>query len=231
MAVFILTLGEMRAEVYARLGEVSGNSRWDDTIIDRWLNLGQTEVVRKTRCLEEDYTVIVPAYTSAGDEVLAFQNNLFMDGIHAIWWVDSDDNMARLRWRIAKFDSIKNTDTGTPSSAFSIGNNIHLMPLPVAAGTVRIIGERMPNALTADSDVSLLPPSWRDLPVMYAVLRATTEDHEFVSRQLVEQEYREGLRDLKKATNLRRARMRQPRFVIGGRRRSNRGQSIDGHSF
>ncbi len=43
MAVHILTLAEMRAEVYARLGETSGNARWSPAIIDRWLNLGQTE--------------------------------------------------------------------------------------------------------------------------------------------------------------------------------------------
>jgi hypothetical protein len=206
----------MLSEFGRRVGEpVASNSRWDDTTRTQWLNLGQTEVVEYTRCLEEDWTTSVPAWVSEGDEIIALPNNCYPDGIIQIWWIDSAGCMTRLSEMHAKFDTIKNTETGTPTKFFKVGDNIHLMPLPDAGGTVRIIGERMPDELSASTDQSLIPAPFRDLPVMYAVIQAWTDDGELAKADREERQYWTKMKRLRAVTQARRSKTRQPRFSFG----------------
>jgi hypothetical protein len=219
MAVHLITLNDMLDEFARRVGNPRGNTRWDEATTQvQWFNLGQTEVCEETRCLEEDWTSSVAAWSSSGDEILTLPNNCYSDGIIAVWWIDSSNDMTRLKEKHAKLDSIKNTDTGTPTSFFKVGDNIHLMPLPGAAGTVRIHGERMPDELlysAKDTAQSLIPAPFRDLPVMYALIQAWTEDGEFDKAMLEERRYRQKIGRLRKMVQARRTKTRQPRFSFG----------------
>jgi hypothetical protein len=190
MAVHLITLDDMLDEFGRRVGEpVITDTRWEEPVRTQWLNLGQSEVCEYTRCLEEDWTSSVGIWASSGNEVVTLPNNCYPDGIIAIWWVDSSDNMTRLTVKHQKFENIKNTDTGTPSKIFQVGDNLHLMPLPDAAGTVRIHGERMPDELSDGTDQSLIPAPYRDLPVMYAVIQAWKDDGELSKADREERAY------------------------------------------
>ena len=219
MAVHLITLDDMLDEFSRRVGNPRGNTRWDEsTTQTQWINLGQTEVVEETRCLEEDWTTSVAAWSSSGDEIVTLPNNCYPDGIAAIWWVASSSNLTRLTEIHAKFDNIKNTDTGTPTKFFKVGDNIHLMPLPIAAGTVRIHGEKMPDELSysdRSTDQSLIPAPFRDLPVMYALIQAWTEDSEFDKAMFEERRYWQKIKRLRKMVQARRSKTRQPRFGWG----------------
>jgi len=219
MAVHLITLDDMLDEFAHRVGNPRGNTRWDEsTTQTQWINLGQTEVCEETRCLEEDWTSSVAAWSASGDEIVTLPNNCYSDGIVAIWWVDSNGNMTRLNEIHTKFDNITNTDTGTPAKYYKVGDNIHLMPLPSEAGTVQIHGERMPDELTyanRTTDQSLIPAPFRDLPVMYAMIQAWTDDAEFNKAALEERRYLQKIRRLKTMAQARRSKGRQPRFGFG----------------
>lgn len=219
MAVHLLTLDEMLDEFAHRIGNSRGNTRWDESSTQtQWINLGQNEVCEETRCLEEDWTSSVTSWISSGDEVVTLPNSCYSDGIMQIWWVSSSDDMTRLSEIHAKFDNIKNTSTGTPTKFFKVGDNIHLMPLPSADGTVRIHGERMPDELlyaNRGTDQSLIPSPFRDLPVMYALIQAWTEDSEFDKAVLEERRYWQKIKRLRKMVQARRTKTRQPRFSFG----------------
>lgn len=155
------------------------NTRWERDARVRLINIGQLNVVEETRCLEEVWTSSVSAWVNAGDEIVTLPNNCFDDGMLNIYWVDSDSVYHELDEEHPRFDTIQNADTGTPNKFFRIGRNVHLKPLPNATGTVYIVGQKMPDELTNDSDISLIPAAYRHIAPLEAVQMAFMEDNEF----------------------------------------------------
>ena len=213
MAVILLTRSDLEDAFYRMVGESSGNSRWDSDDAVHWLQEGQLDIVNATRCLEETWSSTVTAYSSSGDEVLALPNNLFDDGILQIYWVDSSSDYHELSETHPRFATIQNDDTGTPSEFFRVGSNINLKPKPDAAGTVVIVGHKMPDSLTATSSQSLIPAQFRKLIAQYAAWMAFSEDAEHEKAFSMMREYEQGIKELKKWAKKRRSK-RTSRMVM-----------------
>jgi len=214
MTVELLTLGDMRAGFGREVGEKDpSNSRWDNDDRDAWINEGQLDFVRRTRILEAKWTSAVTAYSSDGDEVISIPSNCFSDGIITIYWLDSDDVYHPLSEYHPFERTIDNSETGTPSEFFRIGDNLHLKPKPDADGTVVIVGHRKPDKLVAFTDQSLIPANYRHGPVLYAVRKAHREDDEYTKYALVDAEYKELIAEAKRMVQRRRS-VRQPRMKL-----------------
>ncbi|RJO62359.1 MAG: hypothetical protein C4542_04385 [Dehalococcoidia bacterium] len=222
MTVELLTFEDMQEAFYREVGEESGNSRWKDpTIRKAWINEGQLDVVTKTRCLEEKWTTDVGVYTDEDDEIVTLPDEAYEDGIISIWWIDSNSSYTELTEFNPAFKSIQNdtSSPGTPSQYYRVGRNIYLMPVPVAAGTVCIIGARKPDELVNLSDQSLIEAAFRHLPVKYAVVKAHLEDDEYQKYSLTKAEYLQGILELRAIVKRRRGkvarRMNFPRRLLG----------------
>lgn len=181
MTVELLTFDDMKESFFDRIGEESDNSRWQNETVERWINEGQLDVVTKTRCLEERWTTSVGAWADEDDEIVTFPPEFYDDGLINVWWVDSDGTYHPLHEVDPAFETIENDsdNTNTPKEYIRIGRNIHLRPVPNAAGTVCIVGHRKPDKLTIPTHQSLIEAAYRHLPVIYAACQAFLEDEEY----------------------------------------------------
>ena len=214
MAVFDDTVGDMIQSFGYFVGEPSiNNTRWPRAARLRFLNLSQLDAVTETRCLEETFTYTVTAFVSDGDEVITFPNNMYDDGILEIYWVTSGGDYNPLGEFHPRFQTIQNDDTGQPARFFRIGTNLHLMPKQDASGSVIIIGQKMPNELVNDTDVSLIPAPYRHLCTLGAVKKAFREDDEYGKADRTEGEYLDLRKSLKKYAKGMRSK-RTPRIVL-----------------
>lgn len=214
MAVFADTVTDMITDFGYMVGEPDiNNSRWGRAARLRFLNLAQLNAVNKTRCLEEEWSSTVTAFSSAGDEIFALPPNLYDDGIIEIYWKDSSGDYHPLSEFHPRFKNIQNDDTGTPSQFFRIGGNIHLMPKQDAAGTIIIIGQKMPDELVNNNDTSLIPESYRHVCPLGATKMAFREDDEYGKSDRTDMEFRDVMRDLRKYANKMRS-VRTPRMRL-----------------
>jgi len=179
MAVFAQTASDILKYFGDLVGEPdASNSRWLLPARKRILNFAQLQIVNETRCIEERWTTIKAIWAAEGDEIVAIPADFYEDSVMNVWWIDASGNMTELKELHPRFDNIQNDDTGTPSAFWQEGLNIYLMPKQSAAGTVRILGKRLPDELDDLTDQSLIPAAYRHLIAERGAYIALLEDGE-----------------------------------------------------
>ena len=210
MAVELLTFGEMVTEFGYEVGELDlNNTRWVEVVRKAWINAGQLDFVQKTRCLEKTFTSTVAADTTD----VELDQRIFADGMYYLSWVDSDDDETRLDEYHPAIESGAIDEGAAPSRFYRVGNTFYFDPYPNVAGSLKTVGQRKPDELSATTDQSLIPATWRRAPVLFAVAKAHREDGETNSYMMTMGEYNEQVKDCKRVMKMRR-KQRKPGWRI-----------------
>jgi len=179
MAVFAQTASDILKYFGDLVGEPdSSNSRWPLATRKRILNYEQLQIVNETKCIEERWETAKAIWAADGDERVAIPTDFYEDSIINAWWINASGKLTELEELHPRFDNIQNDSTGTPSAFWQEGLNIYLMPKQSAAGTVRILGKRLPDELDDLTDQSLIPAGYRHLIAERGAYIALLEDGE-----------------------------------------------------
>jgi hypothetical protein len=187
MTAYLETLGDMLDSFtnYV-LEQESADSKWSRAARIRMLNESQLQIVEATRCIEERWDTALGIWAEDDDEIVTLSNEMFQDGLIAVKWLDSSSVYNPVTEDLVS-DAIQNDSTGTPSKFFRIDTNLYLKPKQSAAGTVVIIGERLPDKLVNAADQSLIPAAYRHTVPLHAAITALWQDEQFGKADRLEQ--------------------------------------------
>jgi hypothetical protein len=193
------------------------DSKWLLDTRKRMINESQLAIVEETRCVEARWDTSKGVWAASGNEIVTLSNEMFPDGLISVTWYGTASAAYTVLQEdlVTDSDGIENTDTGTPSEFFRIQNNLYLRPLQDAAGTVIIIGHRLPDELVELTDQSLIPAAYRNIVPIHAAIRALRQDEQFrKARSLFEEEYLPLYRRLKRMGKTKHQRTRSATFVL-----------------
>jgi hypothetical protein len=222
------TLAELQTEVAEEIGSIDATA--DATKINRFLNRGVRDILRKTRCYVTSQT-ITPGATA--DYALAAT---VLD--ISVLYATASGNEYRLE-RVSPAEIVDMRLNGTASSparyyALAGFNTVMWYPTPAAADTFTMYYTPAPTAMSsgshdpATSTYGNIPEDYHHLIARYAMrfLGSFDDDTSSAQGSRYWEEYKEGLREMRAELN-RKGGNRLPRSRVGSPRRMHRDESKD----
>lgn len=145
-----MTLAEIRAAVKSNLRDAaaSSQSRWPNSEIDRYINMGLLDIARSA-----DRRKLISQNVAGGAETVAMPNDCLV--LEGLAW---EQNGVRYALQPASGDLPgSNGVTGLPTVYWILGDYVYLRPVPNANGTLWFVYRPRPPALVNDSDTPSLP--------------------------------------------------------------------------
>jgi hypothetical protein len=214
MTAYLETFQDMRDSFADYVGEAEAtDSKWSNDTRVRMLNESQLKIVTLTKCLEERWDTSKGIWAAAGDEIVTLSNEMYPDGLIAVWWLDSSSVYHKLTEDLVG-DAIQNSDTGTPTKFFRINNNLYLKPKQDAAGTAVIVGERLPDELVNPTDQSLIAAAHRHTVPLDAAIRALVNDEQFQKAGFLKADFNDRFKALQIMATGRHRKTRQPSMKL-----------------
>ena len=141
-----MNLSDLREAARRRLDDLAEPYGWVDDDLDAWINEAIREAALRGRLNRGAVTVSVVAGTAS------YALSATVDYVHTAKM--AANNLALARTRRDELDACAgnwSTATGTPTSFFIENRTLTLYPIPSASGTLNLVVDLIPSALTSDS--------------------------------------------------------------------------------
>lgn len=189
-------LGTMRSQVSIILG-LDNTVGGDQTLVDEWINRGIRDVVRRSQCFLDSYSIALVA----GDFHAKFPATIY--AIKTIHNTSASQNYRMTPLTLAEIEDLRyQQDSSTaPARHYAISNDfLALWPTPGTGETIKGIYVPSPTTLSASGETpSEIPTDFHDLPELYAQARAAEYINHLPSNNgvLYRGYYEQRLRELK----------------------------------
>lgn len=177
------TLAELRAMLRARLNEASAVA-WSNSDLDMWLNEGARETVRRTLCIEDEFTFPAVAGTQSytppnlADCIMVNRVQYNRSGSTEVFPVEYADfnNLDQVWWTA----QVQTQATPEFFTMWGMYPNLKIVvyPTPPDDGTFHVYYWRLCQLMIDDDDYLELPMGWHDLAVDYAFYLALLRDRD-----------------------------------------------------
>jgi hypothetical protein len=177
-----VTLLTMRTDVRAHLDEATA-SFWTDAQINSFINDALRDIARRTETLQTITTVAVSAGTR--NYTLNFSPNIIR--VHRVEFDPGPGSgpiyplEARQFYELDHIWGVNQTQTRAYPDYWALFGfppslQIYLYPVPSQAGNLNVWYYRLPNVVSADTDVLDIPEGWWDLVTLFAEYQALRKD-------------------------------------------------------
>lgn len=161
-SAYALTLGTIRDEVRYLINDFDADTtarHYTDAILNERINIAATDIVDKTNCLADRYTITAD---STSNEYALSSSSVTLK-ISRIWFQIDVASAAFKVLELTDFDTISKSDVefenkaaGFPSKAVVYQNKLYLYPKVSSVyddKKIRIDIIRRPNTMSSDSDI------------------------------------------------------------------------------
>ena len=198
-----MTLLELRTE----FDSLAPDSPVSDTVQTTWANLGQIDIVRRTKCLPTSGSIDIVGSTANYDLTTNFTDYLEIDYDGGVQFYDGTDyttlKKVNQAWLDRNVIDWRNSDEDDPRAYYFENKYIYLYPTPGASYTGGLLVHyiQKPTDMSADSSepfdsrVDLEP--YHELILNYMLYRAKRGIGEFLQAREYYQEYLRGVERMK----------------------------------
>lgn len=169
-----------------------------DTLMTRWANSAQRDIVRRTDCL-----LVTNTLSFAAGDVTKAAPATFLKFSHAGWYENNTVGNAFRTLMYTPYNDLVRR-VGFPNAGMSRGAPTHiyikgasatvgLWPLPDKTYDIYLESTKIPTALSGGSDTPEIPVVYHELIVLYMLKRAAHLDDDVTRYQSYELEYQEAL--------------------------------------
>lgn len=149
------------------------------------INMGQSEVARKTKCLDSVYTT----NTVDGTQTYGLTSEMAVFSITKVTWDGAE--MSPL------LEPAHTTESGSPYGYYMLEGTLGLKPAPNQAKVLKVFSIEVPPDMTTDSQLSPLPAEYHHLMKDYALWKAFLAFHKPQEAEFKRRDFLEGVGELK----------------------------------
>lgn len=221
-------LSDYRKRVEIELGLDASDAGEDQTEIDRFVNDGQEELLKRTKCQQRTSTMSL----SSGVDEYTFDTATFLELLH-VKTQGTGDSRNLIQVSMDEMLEIRTASaaTGGPVQNYSFAgfDRFHVWPTPSSDEVLDVLYVPRASAMSAsDDNPDSIPVDWHPLIEEYVLMRAARMDDDSTSGfgQSYEIQWERGIVRMKKAIRLIGGRT-LTRAVVGNRNRAGIPQTND----